>query len=117
MWVRPPNMVRIATTAMNFRSFRHIDGDGNVSLCGVLHPQAVSWTARARLWVGCERMLDRYEPRQPKPFTHYQFEAPVLVEPGRYPRATSSKVMTECLWVAHGPTDFFRPRSRFPANP
>src|SRR6266850_1928861 len=56
----------------DFRSFRYIDGDAR-SLCGV-YIRRLFEDREGRVWLACERMLDRYEPAT-ETFTHYRLEA------------------------------------------
>jgi ligand-binding sensor domain-containing protein/signal transduction histidine kinase len=81
-----------------FRSFRHIDGDAR-SLCGV-YIRRLFEDREGRLWLGCERMLDRYEPAT-ETFTHYQFEATGSPDLGATPRHISEG-SDGMLWVATG---------------
>jgi len=81
-----------------FRSFRHIEGDAH-SLCGV-YIRTVFEDRQGRLWIGCERQLDRYEPAS-ETFTHYQFEAPTPAGFGATPRHISEGG-DGMLWVATG---------------
>jgi signal transduction histidine kinase/ligand-binding sensor domain-containing protein len=81
-----------------FRSFRHIDGEAR-SLCGV-YIRTLFEDREGRLWLGCERMLDRYEPAT-ETFTHYQFEAPGSSDLGATPRHISEGG-DGVLWVATG---------------
>jgi signal transduction histidine kinase/ligand-binding sensor domain-containing protein len=81
-----------------FRSFRHIDGDAR-SLCGV-YIRTLFEDREGRLWLACERMLDRYEPAT-ETFTHYQFEALASSELTAAPRHISQGG-DRMLWVATG---------------
>ncbi|MDB6161521.1 MAG: Two component sensor histidine kinase [Gammaproteobacteria bacterium] len=81
-----------------FRSFRHIEGDAR-SLCGV-YIRTLFEDREGRLWLGCERMLDRYEPAT-ETFTHYQFEASASSELAATPRHISEG-NDGMLWVATG---------------
>jgi signal transduction histidine kinase/ligand-binding sensor domain-containing protein len=81
-----------------FRSFRHIDGDAR-SLCGV-YIRTLFEDREGRLWLACERMLDRYEPAT-ETFAHYQFETPASSQLIASPRHISEGG-DRMLWVATG---------------
>src|SRR6266702_2678657 len=81
-----------------FRPFRHIEGDAR-SLCGV-YIRALCEDREGRLWLGCERQLDRYEPAT-ETFTHYQFESPAPSGLAASPRHISEGG-DGMLWVATG---------------
>lgn len=81
-----------------FRSFRHIEGDAR-SLCGA-YIRTLFEDREGRLWLGCERMLDRYEPAT-ETFTHYQFEASASSDLGATPRHINEG-RDGMLWVATG---------------
>ena len=81
-----------------FRSFRHVDGDTR-SLCGV-YIRRLFEDREGRLWLACERMLDRYEPAT-ETFTHYQLEAAGSPDLTATPRHISQGG-DGVLWVATG---------------
>ncbi|MFL6602651.1 MAG: two-component regulator propeller domain-containing protein [Steroidobacteraceae bacterium] len=81
-----------------FRSFRHIDGDTR-SVCGV-YIRTLFEDREGRLWLACERMLDRYEPAT-ETFTHYQLEAAGPPDLTASPRHISQD-SDGMLWVATG---------------
>jgi signal transduction histidine kinase/streptogramin lyase len=82
----------------SFRSFRHIEGDAR-SLCGV-YIRTLFKDREGRLWLGCEQLLDRYEPAT-ETFTHYQFEASASSELVAAPRHISQDG-DGMLWVSTG---------------